>query len=399
MSLDCDVLIAGAGVGGAALALALAHRFALRVVLCDRRAGPGNINRGDSLLPAVTQHLAAWGALPALRAAGARPVERMEVHHHRRGLLFEAPLATPGGAPYLVLPHPEIERCLVDTARATGRVEVHYRCRLSTLVEERGRVTGARIVPEGATREAGGDAVRARLVVGADGASSTVRESLGIALDCAPYRHAYFILDVDRPPAYRDAMRVQLHPAGGVLLVPQGEDRVGLGVLVQPAQADLFRAGRLDEKLAEIARRAPILVGRTAFPRGSHLYALSRGHARTYHARGAALLGDAVHVTNPTVGQGMTMAVEDAAALARHVGPPLVAGARSLDAALEAYQAERHPLNHALIRWSHWLSLIYALPSPAADVARRSLFRLGGSPLGRRVHQFLWSRMATRRPS
>ena len=46
-----DVLIVGAGVGGAALALALGRTCGARVLLVDRRGGPGNINRGDSLLP------------------------------------------------------------------------------------------------------------------------------------------------------------------------------------------------------------------------------------------------------------------------------------------------------------------------------------------------------------
>ena len=60
----------GAGVGGAAQALALA-RAGLRVLLVERRSGPGNINRGDSLLPAVTRLLAGVGrARP--RARGGR---------------------------------------------------------------------------------------------------------------------------------------------------------------------------------------------------------------------------------------------------------------------------------------------------------------------------------------
>ena len=67
----------GAGVGGAAQALALA-RGGLRVLLVERRSGPGNINRGDSLLPAVTRLLAAWGVLDRVRAAGAAPVAKMQ---------------------------------------------------------------------------------------------------------------------------------------------------------------------------------------------------------------------------------------------------------------------------------------------------------------------------------
>jgi 2-polyprenyl-6-methoxyphenol hydroxylase-like FAD-dependent oxidoreductase len=386
---EYDVLIAGAGVGGAALALALGHQYDLRVLLVDRRSGPGNVNRGDSLLPAVTGHLRAWGALDAIVAAGARRVTRMQVYADGQQL-YESPLEGDEAAPYLVLPHPEIERVLVERAAATGRVEVRYGCRLAGLVEERGRVCGATLAVDDARTT-----VRASLVIGADGSASTVRGALGIALPTRPYEHGFYIIEVDRPPQYEDAMRVELHPDGGVLVVPQGADRVGLGVLVRPPEMALFRSGTLEAKLAAIARRSPLLAGRKPFPRGAHLYTLCRGHARTYVARGAALLGDAVHLTNPTVGQGMTMAIEDAGAIARHVGGALERRA-PLDEHLRDYEAERRPRNDALILWSHWLSRVYALGGPLGDPLHRSLFRLGASPLGRGVHRYLWARMATR---
>jgi 2-polyprenyl-6-methoxyphenol hydroxylase-like FAD-dependent oxidoreductase len=387
------VLIAGAGVGGGALAAALAARGGLRVLVVDRRSGPGNINRGDSLLPAVTQHLSAWGVLPAVWAAGAQEVAKMQVYHPRDGLLFEAPLS--GTAPYLVLPHPEIERALVKTARQRG-VEVRYHCRLLGLHRSSGRVDGAVLQRQ----EGEPELVKARLVVGADGASSTVRGQLGLCLPLAPYSHSYYITEVDRPPGYQDAMRIELHPDGGILVVPQGPERVGLGVLVRTAQAELFRAGPPAAKLAELARRSPLLAGRTAFAKGSHLYALHRGHARSYAASGAVLLGDAVHVTNPTAGQGMTMAIQDAAALSRHLAPALVGRVPegAVDAALRAYEQERRPRNEAQIRWSHWLSLAYALPGPAGDALHRSALRLGRWRAGQWLQRFIWSRMATRSP-
>ena len=396
MTADFDVLIVGGGVGGAALALALGHAYPLRILLTERRPGPGNANRGDSLLPAVTAHLSAWGALDRLREAGARPLSTIQVYDDAGArLLLQAPLVPPGSpAPYLVLPHPKIEGVLLAAARATGRVEVRYRSRAEHLLEEDGQVRGARLVDEegGAARE-----VTASLVVGADGASSKLRAALGIPLDCAPYDHSFFIVDVDRPSGYEDAMRIELCAAGGILVVPQGADRVGLGVLVRGDEEKLFRTGAIEDKLAAIGRRTRLLAGRQAFP-GAHLYKLWRGHAPRYVARGAALLGDAVHVTNPTAGQGMTMAIEDAAALARHVGPALAAGEgrRRLGECLAAYERERHPANAALIRWSHWMSRLYAFDGKIADALRRRAFGLGATPLGGLAQRAIWSRVATR---
>ena len=147
---EADVVVVGAGVGGAALALALAHAYPLRVLLVERHPGPGKINRGDSLLPAITAHLAAWGALDRCRAAGARTLTRMQVFHHRAGLVMESSLDQLGlRHPYLVLPHQEIERVLVEAGRATGKVEARYSCRVTRLLETAGRVTGVAVEDPG----------------------------------------------------------------------------------------------------------------------------------------------------------------------------------------------------------------------------------------------------------
>lgn len=392
-----DVLIAGAGVGGAALALAFASSYDVRVLCVERRSGPGNINRGDSLLPAVTESLAAWGALDRFRAAGARPLNKMQVFDASQGLLLEAPLVPPGARyPYLVLPHPDIERVLAEAAMATSRVDVLYRRRVTRLVEEGGRVVGAAIASDDGGPE---EIVRASLVVGADGSSSAVRRELGVPLLRVPYDHSFFVIDMERPPHYEDAMRIELHPRGGILVVPSASgDKVALAVLVREAEEDLFQRGDLADKVAEIGSRSPLLAGLRVFPKGAHLYKLSRGHAPRYVERGAALLGDAVHVTNPTAGQGMTMAIEDAAALARHLGPALERGARgsTLDPYLRDYERERHPRSEALIRWSHWMSRFYAMGGPVGDALKRGLFTFAGSPPGRLLHRSIWSRVATR---
>ena len=388
-----DVIIVGAGVGGGSLALALGSQFPVRVLVLEKRAGPANVNRGDSLLPAATSHFAAWGALDRFRANGARFVTRMQVCHHRAGLVFESPLV-PAGAefPYLCLPHERIERTLAEAAVATGRVEIRYSASWAGLIEEDGRVAG--VIFEDGSRKC---EARAKVVVGADGHHSPLRSAIGIPFHSKRYRHGFFVVDLHDENTENDIMQVNLHPDGGVLVVP-GPGRIGVAAMVDPKHESLFGGGPIEPKISEIFRRVPAISGRAPFP-GAHLYQVAKGHASRYVSRGAALIGDAVHVTNPTAGQGMTMAIEDAAALARRLGPALAAGAdaASLDPLLAAYEQERRPRNAVLIRRSHWMSLFYSFGGQLGDSIRRRVFSLGRTFVGQAVQRTIWSQVAARR--
>ena len=390
---DYDVIIVGAGVGGTACALALVHNRAMRVLLIERHAAPGNINRGESLLPPVTALLRRWGALDRCYAAGARPINTMQFFHYRNGLLLDFPLALPKVTdPYLVLPHPQIECAFVESAVATGRVEIRYGTRLLSLLTEAGRVHGVQVQGSDGKEQQ----ISCRVVIGADGAKSIVRAGLGIEVHRAPYNHSLFVVDTDRPLGTPDVLRTEMHPDGGVLVVP-GVNRLGLAAVIRGEHEHLFRSGSIEEKYSHIEHRSPLLTGRRPVAAGAYLYKLWRAHAPRYSAHGAVLLGDAVHVINPVMAQGMTMAIEDAAALARYLGAALEANATAaeIDACFAAYERDRRPYNAAIIRNSHWLSLLFALGGPVGDILHRCAFALAASPAGSFIQDRIWSSFAT----
>jgi 2-polyprenyl-6-methoxyphenol hydroxylase-like FAD-dependent oxidoreductase len=350
---DADIIICGGGIAGLGLACALA-RFDVRVLLLEKRSGPGGIHRGDSLLPRTTRLFREWGVLDAIVAAGAEPIDRLEVHDPRRGKACETPLTAPGDDPYLVLPHARIEETLERCAVESGRVRLVRGAKVTDVVFEDDRARGARWEVDHEPFEA-----RARLIVGTDGHRSVVRERLGIAAVARRYDHAYLGLEADRPAAYENAMRVHLHEEGGCLLMPR-PDRVGIGMLVEAGSGPRWIGMSDDELRAMVVARAPILAGAAIHRRGAHVYELARAHALRYHARGAVILGDAAHVTNPSAGQGMTMALGDAGLLASLVGPAFERGARDLEPALRAFEAEQWPRNERLIKGSHRLAVLYA---------------------------------------
>src|SRR5438128_2505048 len=84
---------------------------------------------------------------------------------------------------------------------------------------------------------------------------------------------------------------------------------------------------------------------------GSHLYRLIQQHAARYVGGGLALSETPRTSPSPFGGQGMNLAMQDAAALADHAAPVLREGASdaTLAAALAAYEQQRRPINtHAL---------------------------------------------------
>lgn len=376
--IEADVAIVGAGIAGAALACAFA-RHGVRVALVERRGRAGGIHRGDSLLPKSTRVLEHLGLLAAVRDAGAETIDRLEIHHSRHGKMVETPLTASGeDTPYLVLPHAKFEDVLLTAAVASGCTRL---IRPAKVVDVNGASDGPGLRYEAGS---GHGLIRARLVVGADGHASIVRRAAGIGMPVREYDHAYLGLEADRPPAYTNAMRVHFHGDGGVLLMPR-PTRVGIGVLVEAGSAPRWMTMSDDELRGALVARAPILEGMRLHREGAQVYALSRGHADRYVAGGLVIVGDAAHVTNPTAGQGMAMALADADVLADLVGPALANGEREIGPALAAYERRQWPLNQRLVRTSHLLALVYALRGPLWDGVKTAMVRALGPAAGTRL--------------
>jgi 2-polyprenyl-6-methoxyphenol hydroxylase-like FAD-dependent oxidoreductase len=380
---DADVIVVGGGIAGLGLACALAP-YDVRVLIIEKRKKAGGIHRGDSLLPRTTALFRRWGVLDAIRAADAQPIDRIEIHHHTRGKVCETPLGSTESHPYLVLPHARIEQVLLERALAFGRARLLRPARVTDVLREGGgRVRGVRFeTPDGP-----GEA-RAPLVVACDGHRSVVRDRLGIAIEPLFYDHAYLGLEADRPASYENAMRVHFHERGGVLLMPR-PTRVGIGMLVEAKSGEHWIRMSDGELRRELVARAPILSEVAIHREGAHVYELARAHAERYVSQGAVIMGDAAHATNPTAGQGMTMALGDAGALAEIVGPELErthsGGTSALDEALARYEQGRYALNEKLVRRSHRLARIYALRGRSWDRLKLSLVRALATTLGRAV--------------
>jgi len=379
-----DVVIVGGGVAGAAAACAFGLA-GVPVVLFERRDLVRDPNRGDNLHPPTRALLERWGAIDLLRRRGAFDVRFFVLTDalRRRRARFVL-----GPRPLLVLNHAEIETALLEFAMGHGaalRSEAVRTVRREAdqwIVETDHRPPAA-----------------ARLLVGADGAGSLVRQTGGMAVTRKDYEMAAVVLHAARPAwAEADAFYGILHPAGGLLVAPTTPaGRCRVVVLVRADEAASWMGADEAELQRRLRQRDP-LCGELAVERrgGSHLYHMIRQHAARYVGEGLALIGDAAHVTNPFGGQGMNLAIQDAAALADHAAAVLrnrESSDTALTVALAAYEQRRRPINTRALEGANagaWLTapgraryalalVLLAALSAAPGLRTRLQTRFGGA--------------------
>lgn len=382
--MRADVVIVGAGIGGAVLALELGKR-GRRVAIVEREAAPPAIARPEILWGPTLQALQRHGVADAIRDTASTYVEKIEIGPARPWLtITQADLAAAGVDAFST--NPSMTRSIIAAAAAaTGNVEIHRGVAVDDLLHDQGRVIGVR-----GTRADASFAIEADAVVGDDGGNSIIRRRLGIpiALDVFPVEFvtAHLRRWTVQPHHLRvwiapEQLRTGLPAAGfipwpeneGVLLVPLPSDRAN-AFFEQPS--DLFWSA-----LARVTPLAESAREQLEFPRDFKRVVRPFGHAASYVGDGAALIGDAVHPMTPAGGQGANASIWDALALADVIDAALASGDVSR-ARLLPYERLRRPVNTRSVSFSRTARRLFRLASflpiaPVLPIAARTIEALG----------------------
>ncbi len=362
---DCryDVAIIGGGLVGASLACALAPlglRIALLEASAPRTGNPPSFDDRTLALSAsscrILEGIGVWSQLLG-RATALREIRVTE--HLRPGKV--------------VLRASELgldEFGFVVEAREFGAVmmqaleqlpQVHLLCPATLL---------ALHVDEQCckVRYRQGDAessLTAQLVVGADGAESTVRQALGIEVERHDYGQTAIICNVSPEQAHAGRAFECFTAGGPFALLPHVNNRCGLVWSAERKQAAELLALDDDQFLQRAQQRFGDELGRWLKIGARSSYDLRLVRAKTDVADRAVILGNAAHAIHPIGAQGFNLGLRDVAVLAE-----LLAGARGGDPAadlgepglLQAYSRWRQPDQDGTVAYSDGLARLFANP-------------------------------------
>ena len=363
-----DVVIAGAGPVGLMLAAELRLGGA-RVVVLERRAGPDDRPRANGLVGRIVEQLDHRGLLARFRAeaafAGPFP-----------GFPFgPVPLRFAGldrPVPALMLQQPRMEALLAERA-AELDVELRRGHELTALTQDEDGVDVEVRGPEGEYR------LRARYVVGCDGAHSRMRELAGIGFpgttDGELLRMGHFAFaqpfGVFESPALGGLRRGwNRRPGGRVLVTSLTPGVVVVGVRETPASPEELRGPlsrpEFDASLrrvlgAELPLGEPIWLSRT----------VSEARLAERYRRGRIFLaGDAAHLF-PAGGSALNIGLLDAV----NLGWKLATGD---PAWLDTYEKERRPVAARTLAQTRVQALLDRLPGDDGDALRTVFGEIAG---------------------
>lgn len=360
--VDCDVAIAGGGLVGASLALALAP-LGLKVALVEAVA-PGGCDH-----PSFDERTTALanGSARIFRSLGiwqhmereATPIRRIHVSDQGRFGVARIDAAEQGlEALGYVLPNRVMGAALWQGLAAAPAIQVIAPARVLGS-ELAGDVRMLALEHSGANQE-----LRARLVVAADGARSLVREQAGIAADHWSYAQTA-ITSTITTQRFHDYVAYERFTADGpIAVLPLSDGRCGIVWTRPPEDAARLLALPDEAFLGELQAAFGFRLGRLLRVGVRSAYELALSRSERHVAERLAIVGNAAQGLHPIAGQGFNLGLRDAASLAEVLADARADGAADAGDAgpLKAYADWRAEDRRRIVAFTDGLVRLFGSP-------------------------------------
>jgi 2-polyprenyl-6-methoxyphenol hydroxylase-like FAD-dependent oxidoreductase len=359
-----DIVVIGGSVAGSAVAATLSDE-GFSVALVEREAAFRDRARGEGIHPWGMDEAEDLGLLELLRAGGAHPlpvwltyVDRVPVEpllmaeHSARGHVEQGVF------------HPTLQETMLAYARE-HRVSVYRPASLVALDRRDDRVIVG--------IDQGGEAISlaAQIVIGADGTHSRTRAQVGIATEKDTLHHWFAGVLIDGFGGDPNAAHSSLVAGGRFFVLPQGNGRARAYLALMPTRIAPIQADRSGRALLDLVSRylpdGMLADARAAGPQG--IFSNADIWPETAAADRVVLIGDAAGTNDPSVGNGIAMALRDVRELR-----DAIRESGLTQTALDLYALRRARYYGALRQYASWMGEIWLEEGPEAD-AKRVRFR------------------------
>ncbi|MBK5958253.1 phenol 2-monooxygenase [Rhodoplanes elegans] len=386
-----DVLIVGCGPAGLTLAAQLAAFADIKTCIVEQKSEPMRRGQADGIACRTMEMFNAFGFAERVLKEACwitettfwRPDPATPERIARSGVVQDVEDGL-SEFPHVVLNQARVHDFYLERMRkSAAKLEPFYARRVVGLVRDADGVTVTleRTEPANDTTT---ETVRARYVVGCDGARSAVRAAIGRELVGDSANHAWGVMDllaVTDFPDIRCKALIQSAHEGSIIVIPrEGGHLVRLYVELTALDAGERVAARHIPLDALIAKAQRILHPYRLDPKEVPWWSVYEIGQRltdkfddvpeaetATHAPRVFIAGDACHTHSPKAGQGMNVSMQDAFNLGWKLAAVL--RGRSPERLLATYSAERRAIAKELIDFDReWAALLASAHADGREV-------------------------------